>query len=139
MVWTFIRSLDRGNARNWPGVVVMEPGLEYPAAVWAQEYYEAKLKLNPANTIKFVFSAGFRRDMEILGHEIEVQAAVAIYRVDEEDYRRKESEDLAKYDDFKDKNMKPKQIYVLMENVTAEASRFVKNNKREIMRHDDKA
>jgi len=124
------------NARNWPGYILIKRGIKHSAAVWAQEFYEAQLKLNPVNTLKVVFSSDFRRDMEIMGHEIEVQAAVAIYDVNEEVYRSKEARDLTRYDEFRDKKMTREQVYALMENVRLEARKFVKQNMKEIRQHD---
>ena len=94
--------LPRGvNARNWPGLIKIRPDLKYLGAVWAQEAYEAMLKMAPWNMILHIFSASFRRSMELMGHEIEVQAALRFYEADSEKYRWSEAYALVHgYDDF---------------------------------------
>ena len=101
MPLTLTRRLRGRNARNWPGLVIMDPRAPLPAAVWAQECYEAGLKLNPVNLIRVAFSKAFRREMEIMGHEIETQAAVRIYGRVEAAYRRKEARVLTRHPEFK--------------------------------------
>lgn len=76
------RNLDNANGRNWPGVVVLDRGYKFPAAVLAQEWYEAIYKLNPVNLIKIKTSKNALREMEIMSHEIEVRAEVLIYGSD---------------------------------------------------------
>tara|TARA_Y100000296_G_scaffold47694_1_gene54643 strand:+ start:143 stop:547 length:405 start_codon:yes stop_codon:yes gene_type:complete len=101
MVWTIIKGLDRGNARNWPGFIILDPDAPYPAAVWAQERYEAGWKMNPFHLIRFHASAKARRELEIRGHEIEVQAAHLLYDAPIRKTRQAEAAALTKYDDFK--------------------------------------
>ena len=85
------RRLSGRNARNWPGLVILGKGIRYPAAVCAQEVYESRWKLNPVNMLRHNFSEAARREMEIMGHEIEVQAAARIYGAAEGAYRTKEA------------------------------------------------
>lgn len=85
------RRLTGRNARNWPGLVILGKGIRYPAAVCAQEVYESRWKLNPVNMLRHNFSEAARREMEIMGHEIEVQAAARIYGAAEAAYRAKEA------------------------------------------------
>ncbi|MGR3463611.1 hypothetical protein [Limimaricola sp.] len=101
MPLTFTRRLKRGNARNWPGVIVIDPRAPCPAAVWAQECYEAEHKLDPINLLRVAFSKRARREMEIMGHEIETQVAVRIYGKPRLIYRAKEAKALTKYPEFK--------------------------------------
>lgn len=87
----FKRRLKNANGRNWPGIVVINPDAPYPAAVLAQEWWEAMHKLNPLNLLRVLLSSSARRKMEIMGHETEVQAAAELYGLDALDYRRKEA------------------------------------------------
>lgn len=130
MPLTFTRRLKRGNARNWPGVIVMDPEAPLPAAVWAQECYEAEHKLNPVNLFRAALSNGARRDMEIMGHEIEVQAAVRVYGKDEAAYRADEARALTKYGEFK--GWSREKITAAMEGRSEAAARWVKRNIRQI-------
>lgn len=77
------RDLDGANARNWPGVVILDPDCTRPAAVLAQEWRESIFKLNPLNLIRTRTSASARREMEIMGHATEVAAEVLIYGANE--------------------------------------------------------
>lgn len=94
---TIKRRLDGRNGLNGPGFVVIDPDAPYPAAVWAQEAWESQHRLtNPVNWIATMWP--FRkidpsptRRMEIMGHEVEVQAAVLIYGVDANWYRDSEA------------------------------------------------
>lgn len=85
------RRLTGRNARNWPGLVILGKGIRHPAAVCAQEVYESRWKMNPVNLLRRAVSKSANREMEIMGHEVEVQAAVRIYGVAEAAYRRKEA------------------------------------------------
>lgn len=67
------------NARNWPGLVIISPGLKQPAAVWAQEAWESTHKLNPVNLFKRIFSKAHRRNMEYMGHEVECVVSQRVY------------------------------------------------------------
>ena len=78
-VYTKLVKLDGANGRNWPGVVYLDPEAPYRAAVWAQEAYEANWRLNPVNALKVRFSSKERRRMNLLSHEIEVQATALVY------------------------------------------------------------
>lgn len=84
------RPLTGANGRNWPGVVILNPDAQLPAAVLAQEWWEAVWKLNPLNLI-LRFLPRYRRRMEVMGHEVEVQAAALIYGLDATAYRQAEA------------------------------------------------
>jgi len=76
------RRLKRGNGRNWPGVFFVDPDAPCPAAVWAQELYEARRKWRslpwalPLMVVGRIVPrlAAWERDLELMGKEIEVQA-----------------------------------------------------------------
>ena len=91
MTFTIEYPLKSANGRNWPGIVVIHPDAPFKAAVVAQEFYEARAKLNPLTFLRTRLSKAARRDMEITGHEVEVQAAVEFYGVDESVYRAREA------------------------------------------------
>jgi hypothetical protein len=71
----------QANGLNWPGLIVMRRGLHCPGAVWAQEYYEARMRwlLLP---MEFAFVLGrlwprasfWERWLEIRGHAVEAAA-----------------------------------------------------------------
>ncbi|MDS9468592.1 hypothetical protein RGQ15_13565 [Paracoccus sp. MBLB3053] len=86
------RRLEGANGRNWPGLVLLDPSAPYPAAVLAQEAWEAMHKLNPANLLRIRISPDWRRDFEIMGHEVEVQAAALLHGVSAPAYRAREAE-----------------------------------------------
>ena len=80
------------NATNKPWCIWIRPDLPYAAAVWTQEYAEARYKWNPLVVLAMNF--GIRpvlRALEIWGHEVEVQAAVRFYGADETTYRASEA------------------------------------------------
>lgn len=118
------------NAKNWPFLIKMRgmhKSSEETKAIFMQEYYEMKLKSSPWGLLKTSFSEKARIEMEILGHEIEVQSMRRLKPdVDIEDaYRRKEALALSEYTDFKSNNMHPDQIELAMKLVSHEAAAFV--------------
>lgn len=78
------------NGRNRPLHVTIDPTVPYHKAVLAQEIWESIHKTNPINLLKSRSKSG-QREMELMGHEIEVQAAVMLYDVDEREYRKAEA------------------------------------------------
>jgi hypothetical protein len=80
------------NGRNWPGTYVeVDPNHSHKRSVLAQEMYESGYKLNPINLVRTRISRSDQRKMELMGHEVEVQAAVAFYGVNEADHRLNEA------------------------------------------------
>lgn len=84
-------SIKGANGSNWPLYVEIDTKAAYWRAVLAQEIWEAIHKVLPWNLIRSRSKKG-RRDMEYMGHEIEVQAAVLLYGVAEATYRKAEAE-----------------------------------------------
>lgn len=122
------------NGRNWPLVVAIRTDLEYPAAVWAQEAYESKFKSNPINFIKYLGSKATQREMEIMGHEIEVCVAWVFYHQDMYDYRNKEARALkANYKIFNDYSQD--QILQMLTKKYEEALLWVFKNYKDIKQH----
>ncbi|MDB6179017.1 hypothetical protein PAF17_16110 [Paracoccus sp. Z330] len=85
------RKLKGANGRNWPGFVVLNPDAPMPAAVLAQEVWESRHKLNPFTLLKTVLSDRAKRRMELMGHEVEVQAAILIYDSNAVRHRNREA------------------------------------------------
>lgn len=90
------KELNGANGRNWPGFIILNPNAKFPAAVFAQEYYESLHKLNPINLLAVKFNKDARREMEIQSHEIEVMTAFLIYDADPNHYRFKEATAMTK-------------------------------------------
>jgi len=137
-VVTFRHRLENANGRNWPGLIVIDPAAEMRAAVWAQEAFEANWKLNPWNLLRRTFTARGREEMEVMGHEIEVQTAVLLYGVDGLEYRSKEARVLSYYKGlWRNVAMqnRGRHITILMENVSQEALSWVKKNLAQIEKH----
>ena len=132
MTITIHYPLKSANGRNWPGIVVIHPDAPFKAAVVAQEYYEARAKLNPLTLLRTRLSKSARRDMEITGHEIEVQAAVAFYDADEGAYRAREVAQMHRGYDGLFKHMTAAQIEARMLDERETARRFVSANRSKI-------
>lgn len=135
MVKTFIRRLDGAHGRNWPGVVILNPDAPLPAATWAQEAWEAEYKLNPINLIRTRLSRSARRAMEITSHEIEVQAAHAVYGRDRAQYRLAEARAMQRGYDGLFGGMTPEDIAARMALEAPEAFEWVRDNLNRIRRY----
>lgn len=128
------RSLDDAHGRNWPGVAVVDPAAPQPAAVAAQELWEAAYKLNPVHALRVRLSDSARRDMEIMGHECEVQAAVMIYNDKEAPRRQREAEAMRRGYHGLFGRMTVPQIVAALERRSAEARRFVESSRARLVR-----
>jgi len=75
-------SVGGGNAKARPGFIRMRRGLDYPGAVWAQEWYEARRRwlCLPLDMPLMLIGravprmAFYERWFEIMGHAIEIEA-----------------------------------------------------------------
>ena len=85
------RNIKGANGRNWPGYVILGKGIARPAAVFAQEMFEAQHKLNPVNLFLGLASKRHKRAMEFMGHEIEVQVCALLYNQTAHDARMREA------------------------------------------------
>ena len=130
--FTFVLRLRGANGRNWPGIVVIDPDAEQPGAVWAQEAYEALHKLNPINLLRVRLSRAARRDMEIMGHEIEVQAAALFYGADLVSRRRQEAATMHAGYDGLFSGVSPERIAFAMRWKSSQATAWVERNSRRI-------
>lgn len=83
-------SLKGANGKNRPLYVQIDTTADYWRAVLAQEIWESIRKTNPYHLVRSRSDDG-QRELELVGHEIEVQAAVMLYDVDEREYRKAEA------------------------------------------------
>ena len=120
------KHLKDANGRNSILYVQMDPDAPMYKAVLAQEIYECLYKVDPINLIRSRTTKG-QRDMELMGHEVEVQAAVMLYGVKEAQYRRAEASAMQTgYDCFK--GMELPEIVDAMADKTIEAQKWVARN-----------
>ena len=129
---TLTRSLRGANGRNWPGLVLLDPDAPLRAAVWAQEAYEARYKLNPINLIRVRLSKRARREMELMGHEIEAHAAAVVYARSLPAYRRAEATAMRDGYDGLFSAVPAAAIVEAMAARGTEAARWVRRNLRKI-------
>jgi hypothetical protein len=89
--------VEGANGRNWPGFFVVQRDLPAARAVWAQELYEAGWKwrrlplllvLVPIGRLVPRVAAAWKRPLELMGHEIEVQAEVRLLNLDADGERQ---------------------------------------------------
>jgi hypothetical protein len=119
------QSLKGANGRNWPLLVIMDPEAPYPLAVLAQELYEAEYKVNPLQLIYTRTGEG-ARELELKGHEVEVQAAVRLYGASETEYRKAEARSMVQYKQFAGWTLE--QLEMGMMEHTGSAMRWVAKN-----------
>ena len=131
---TLTRSLRGANGRNWPGLVLLDPDAPLRAAVWAQEAYEARYKLNPINLIRVRFSKRARREMEIMSHEIEAHAAAVVYARSLAAYREREIRAMRAGYDGLFADIQAADLRLAMKSVSTEAARWVRRNRNAIER-----
>ena len=132
--FTFLKSLSGPAGRNWPGVVIIDKQHPFRAAIWAQEAWESRYKLNPVNLLMSLTTDG-KRKLELMGHEVEVQAAGAVYAVDEDAYRIDEADRMITGYPKLFGKMTRLQVVSAMRNNSADASDWVRDNLREIRRY----
>jgi len=118
--------LDGATGRNWPLLVVMDPDASMYKAVLAQEIWESIHKTNPINLLKTRSGKG-AQELELMGHEVEVQVAVLLYGVKEHEYRKREAESMKGYKQFK--GWETPDIVDGMMDKTNEAKKWVTKNK----------
>ena len=129
---TLTRRLKGANGRNWPGLVLLDPDAPLRAAVWAQEAYEARYKLNPINLIRVRVSKRARREMEIMSHEIEAHAAAVVYARSLAAHRWAEAKAMRDGYDGLFASMPTAAIVEAMAARRTEAARWVRRNLRKI-------
>lgn len=90
------KSLTGRNGRNTLFVAEVDPDAPYPWAIMAQEVYESRRKYrNPVALIRRVFTTEGKRDLNLRGAEVEVQAVALWYGIDPGVYRSWEAKTLA--------------------------------------------
>jgi hypothetical protein len=123
------KHLKDANGRNSILYVQMDPDAPMYKAVLAQEIYECLYKVNPINLIRSRTTKG-QREMELMGHEVEVQAAVMLYGVKEAQYRRAEASAMQGwYECFKGMEL-PEIVDGMMDKTNAAQSWVAKNQTR---------
>ena len=131
-VYTKLVKIAGANGRNWPGVIHLNPNAPYRAAVWAQEAYEAVHKLNPFNLLRTRLSKRHKQRMEIMGHEIEVQAVRIVYALNINSVRQREAISMKRGYDGLFADMTKDQIEQLMLANQDAANRWVRKNLNQI-------
>ena len=129
---TVRRNITVANGRNWPGHVVLGKSIARPAAVYAQEAYEARHKLNPVNLFLGMVSKSAKRRMEYMGHEIEVQVCARLYNQTAHDARMREAETMQRGYSGLFRQMTVEQIYEAMAARSGDAGRWVDRNIQKI-------
>ena len=130
-----IGDLDGRNATNNAFRVIVDRDAPFRAAIVAQEVWEAEQKQDPVHAVKIRLSDSERREMEIMGHEVEVQAAVLFYQQDAAAYRAKEAAAMQRGYDGLFRKMTPAQIVAAMERQSAKAARWVEKNRKRLDQH----
>ena len=102
--------------------------------IWAQEKYELEHKrASFKNFFAYAFNKEFRQEIEIMGHEIEVQVAVQ-WGEDEARYRANEAFAISTYKQFK--GVSVENITRRLEAASIDAQRWIEGNKDEIAKHE---
>jgi hypothetical protein len=124
------KPVKHSNAFNSQLYIQVDPKVPCPKAVLAQELYECLYKINP---IKVIYSKTGKgaRELETMSHEVEVQAAVELYGVDEAGYRRKEAVGMAAFYPFF-KGFSADTLVEQMERKTPQAKAWLKRNRNKL-------
>ena len=96
------RKLDGANGRNNAFRVIMDPDAMWWRAVLAQEIWESNHKrgalVRPWRLFRMLFRRReFKQELELMGHEIEVQAARRFYDADPKHHRKTEAEGMRRH------------------------------------------
>lgn len=129
------RPLDGANGRNWPGLVILDPRAAYPAAVAAQEVWESRHKLNPLNLLRVRLSKSAQRAMELMGHEVEVQAVARFYDGNPAMHRRSEARAMLRGYGGLFRDWSETRLIGEMERRTVKAARWVSDNRQTLRRY----
>lgn len=131
-----LRKLEGRNATNNPLWTVLDPTAPRPIAVGMQEVWEAQHKffslfLFPWRAARMVFdSERFKIDMELMGHEVEVQTARRIYGENEARHRYLEALGMLRHRNYDFGDMKIGDILAGMMENRSRADRWVRRNER---------
>jgi len=135
-----VRELDEDNAINNPFRIIIDPKCPYPAAVLAQEWYEAHQSKNLYKNIRFQVDKKYAGLKECLTHEIENQAVFEWYDLTMDElmkYRWEEAKRMKnKYKFFED--WTPKEIETTMILYKNQAQDWLHKNKRDVLDEFDK-
>ncbi len=95
----FVDQLAGANAKNSWNTIRIKRGLPCIGAIWAQEMFEVQYRRkHPLAAILRL--KRFQRESELMGHEVEVQAAVRFYDRKEYNYRFREARVVSGYTFF---------------------------------------
>lgn len=130
-----VGDLDGRNATNNAFRVIVDRDAPFRAAVLAQEVWETEQKQDPVQAVRIRLDDDERREMEIMGHEVEVAAAVLFYGQDAAAYRAKEAASMQRGYDGLFRKMTPAQIAAAMERQSAKATRWVEKNRKRLEKH----
>lgn len=124
------RSIDGANGRNSVMSVKIAQELDDKnrIAVLAHELYEARYKTNLLRGAWVRLSKGARRKMEIMGHEIEVQA----FDGNRAERRMSEAKAMHRHYEGLFSNSTPEQIYDLMFNKSSAARSWIGDHRSRI-------
>lgn len=125
------RRLNGANGRNWPGFVILDPKAPLAAAVAAQELWEALWKLNPVNLL-LRFLPRYRRRMETISHEVEVQAAAMLYGLNVDTYRFREASRMTLGYGGLFEDLTPEQLNDEMRKYSQRAKTWVRTNQKRL-------
>ena len=126
-----ITDLDGRNARNNAVRVQIDPDAPCRPGVAAQEIWEAMHKQSPVTAVLVRADKDAQRRMEVMGHEVETQAAVRFCGADESAYRAKEARVMHRGYDGLFADMTEAEIVARMQDRSAAARGWVE-------RHADK-
>lgn len=107
--------------------IKIDPNARCPQGTYAQELWEARFKRSPEGLATLVDSSAQRR-MEIMGHEVETQAAVIYCDADAATYRAEEARDMFLGYQGLFAGTNPGKIAEQMSDKSKEAKRWVDRN-----------
>lgn len=125
----YFRKLEGKNAQNSPWRVLIDRRAPYWRAILAQEVWESNHKRGalwrPLRLFRMLFRREeFDQDLEIMGHEVEVQAAAVFFGLGQAQYRAAEARAMAAhYPQFE--GWPPERIVLWMEHQTRPARKWL--------------
>lgn len=121
------------NGRNRPGMVWINRLAQHKTAVYGQECFEAMHKMNPVKLFYRLVSKQARRDMEYLGHEIEIQIKMEYYGLPESETRYAEAASMQRGYDGLFSHMSTQELVNEMRMYRIDAIRWIKKNHSDLV------
>ena len=134
------RRLTGRNATNNSWRVVIDPTAPFWRAVLAQEIWESRHKLGslwrPLRLFRRIFRrTEFKQDLELRGHEVEVQAAVQFFSGRETDHRKREARGMVEhYPQFRGWSVA--RVEIAMEQRADAARKWVREHREELLGYE---